>query len=185
MKKYKIGYTQGVYDISYYQPLFGVIITIAGAFNCFRIPYETIVKSAGFFKQTRNGSFFEAGLNISLSIVLAIKFGLIGVAIGTLAATLFRTFQFAFFLSKNVLKRSMSLFVNRLLLSFLTAFTVYAIYRRIPIPTDTIGGWVLMVTLLTILATTITVIINMAFYKEDFLLLVSKFKLVLKRRRKK
>lgn len=35
-------YTQGVNDVSYDRTLFGIIITVAGFFSCFRIPYYSI-----------------------------------------------------------------------------------------------------------------------------------------------
>ena len=177
-------YTSGVYDINYSQPVFGVIIVLAGAFNCFRLPYETIVKSAGHFKQTRNGSFLEAGLNIIISIVLTIKFGLIGVAIGTLVATVFRTFQFAIYLSTKILKRSLWIFVQRLFLTFLTAFTTYCFYKAIPIDTTSIVGWILMSTTLTIISFSVTLLINYVFYKDDFSLLLTKIRIIFKRRKK-
>ena len=37
-------YTHGVNDVSYNRPLFGIVLTVAGAFTCFRIPYYSIFK---------------------------------------------------------------------------------------------------------------------------------------------
>ncbi|WP_297960245.1 lipopolysaccharide biosynthesis protein [uncultured Ruminococcus sp.] len=99
-------YTKGVTDASYIQPFFAVLITIAGFFNCIRIPYQNLVEAAGHFKQTKVGAYFEAGMNVLISVVCVFKFGLIGVAIGTLFATLFRTIQFSIYMCQHIVKRS-------------------------------------------------------------------------------
>lgn len=99
-------YTKGVTDANYIQPLFALLITIAGFFNCIRIPYQNLVEAAGHFKQTKVGAYFEAVMNVTISIICVFKFGLIGVAIGTVFATLFRTIQFSVYMCKHIVKRS-------------------------------------------------------------------------------
>ena len=42
-----------------------------------------MVYAAGHFKETQLSSIIEAVLNIVLSVLLVLKFGLVGVAIGT------------------------------------------------------------------------------------------------------
>jgi len=97
-------YTKGVSDVNYIRPVFAYIFVAAEAVYCFRIPYHAVVLAAGHFKQTRNGAFAEAFINIVVSVVLVKVWGIIGVAFGTLFAMVFRTFQYAIYLSKNVLK---------------------------------------------------------------------------------
>lgn len=99
-------YTRGITDANYYQPLFAVLITIAGFFNCMRVPYQYLVEAAGHFKQTKYGAYCEASINIIVSIVCVFKFGLVGVAIGTVFATMFRTIQFSIYLCKNIIVRN-------------------------------------------------------------------------------
>ena len=99
-------YTKNVTDINYILPGYAFFAFFALAFYCYRMPYMTIVQAAGFYKETRNGAFVEAALNILISIFLTLKIGIIGVAIGTLAANVFRTIQYAYFLSKNMIERS-------------------------------------------------------------------------------
>ena len=117
-------YTSGVYDVNYARPIFAYIITMAGAFSCIRIPYQNIVMCAGHFKQTKNGAFVEAILNICISIVCVIKIGLVGVAIGTVVANVFRTVQYVIYMSNHVLKRSKMLFIKHLLI-FIAVFGIY------------------------------------------------------------
>jgi len=133
-------YTSGVTDVSYDRPLFGIILTMAGLFTCFRIPYYMITTSVGHYKQTRNGAFVEAGLNIVISVACVIKLGIVGVAIGTWAAAAFRSFQYAIYMGKNILKRSIMIFISHVIVSVAICAGIYALGIFIPIDDSTIPG---------------------------------------------
>ena len=90
-------YTRSVTDVEYLRPAFGIVMLIAEAFYCVRLPYQSAVYAAGHFKQTRNGAVMEAVMNIVISVILVFNFGLIGVAIGTLISMLFRTIQYVWY----------------------------------------------------------------------------------------
>lgn len=102
-------YTKGVTDVNYLRPSFGILMLIAEAFYCIRLPYQSTVYAAGHFKQTRNGAIAEAAINIVLSVVLVYKFGLIGVAIGTLVSMLIRTIQYIWYYYINLIEDKMGI----------------------------------------------------------------------------
>ena len=110
-------YTVDITDTNYIQPLFGYLLCVGFFLACVRIPYQNVVEAAGHFKKTRNGAIVEAIINIAVSLVLVIPFGCVGVAIGTVAAMLFRTIQYALYSSKNILNRSFSHLVKRMLVT--------------------------------------------------------------------
>ena len=124
-------YTKGVVDVDYIRPLFSAIILIAQFFNCVRIPYQLVVQAAGHYKQTRNGAIFEAVINLFLSIILVIKYGIVGVAIGTLVATVFRTIQYSYYVCKNIVHRSQWETVFRLIVSFIEALGTIVIVNSL------------------------------------------------------
>ncbi len=101
-------YTDGVTDVNYIIPVFAFTAVLAQLFKCIRKPYLTIVQAAGHYKQTKRGAYLEAMINIVLSISLTFKFGIVGVTVGTLAANVFRTFQYMFYIRNNILNRSIS-----------------------------------------------------------------------------
>lgn len=117
-------YTKEINDINYTEPLFAAIAVIAQMVMCIRQPYLTVVRAAGHYKQTRNGALAEAGLNIVISVIFTHFFGIIGVAIGTLAANLFRTLQFAFYLRNNIIDRPIK---KPLFMMAWTSFNVIAV----------------------------------------------------------
>lgn len=133
-------YTKNILDVSYSRPVFGALICINQFLACVRLPYQMLVEASGHFKQTRNGAIFEAVMNIVVSVLLVIKLGLIGVAIGTTCALTFRTMQYAFYSSKHILHRSIKIVFKRLaiaageaistvfIICLFPSFTVYSYF---------------------------------------------------------
>lgn len=109
-------YTRGVEDANYILPIFAILITVAQASYSIRTPYETMVLAANHFKQTQKSAIIEVIINIGVSVVLVFKFGLIGVAIGTLAAMSYRTVYFVLYLKNNILEYNIWQFIKLLIL---------------------------------------------------------------------
>ncbi len=99
-------YTSGITDVNYIRPAFAAMIALVSMMGCMRHPYQMAVEAAGHFKQTRNGAIFEVIVNVAVSVVMLKLFGIIGVLIGTFAAAIVRTVQYAFYSYKHVLKLS-------------------------------------------------------------------------------
>lgn len=98
-------YTQNIHDANYYQPIFAILITVANMIFCIREPFRFLVLAAGKFKETNFGAVMEAILNLALSLILITRYGLIGVAIGTLIAVVYRFVYLIVYLKKNVLQK--------------------------------------------------------------------------------
>lgn len=96
-------YTEDVTDADYYQPLFSLILLLAEAINCFMLPCSSLPVAANQFKQTKWGAYGEAIINIGLSCILIFWNPLLGVAIGTLAATTFRGIYYMAYSAKHIL----------------------------------------------------------------------------------
>jgi O-antigen/teichoic acid export membrane protein len=162
-------YTSGISDISYIQPLFAVCLTAAQAVYCFRIPYNTMICSAGHYKQTQNSAIVEILINLLISIVFVYRFGLIGVAVGTLLAMLYRTIYFICYLHFNILKRSYLKVVNLMLVNILECALIVLICRRITNVINPFNGfmqWILTGVIFCLISVLLIVIINFIFYKK-------------------
>lgn len=134
-------YTKGIEDANYNVPLFGFLITVAFAVYCYRLPYYTIIKAAGHYKQTQNSALIEMIINIVVSVVLVIKFGLIGVAVGTLFAVVYRTIYFIVYLSKNILYRKVYFFVKNVLMDAVVICCTVLFTRGIVLGEYTYAAW--------------------------------------------
>ncbi len=97
-------YTSGVSDVNYIRPVFAIAISTVAMANCMRRPYQTLVEAAGHFKSTRNGAIAEVMINIAVSLVGLYFFGIIGVALGSIVGSLFRSVQLALYAKKHIIK---------------------------------------------------------------------------------
>ena len=105
-------YTRGITDADYYQPIFGYLMMAAEAVYCFRDPYVSVAYVSGKYKETAKYAYIEAVLNIVISVVLVSKFGLVGVAVGTLVAMTYRMISHMQYLAKHLLNRRIGLSIK-------------------------------------------------------------------------
>lgn len=63
-----------------------LILSINFFYNCIKGPIWTIVQASGLFKQDKNISIIGSLVNLILSIILGIHFGMAGIFIGTLSS---------------------------------------------------------------------------------------------------
>ena len=170
-------YTKGVTDVNYSRPLFSLLLILGGVFNCFRVPYRAITIVAGHYKQTRNGAIMEAVINIVVSVLGVICFGLIGVALGTLCAMAFRTIQYVLYLSDNIMNRNVKYFLKHAILCFAIMGVVYYVSQLyLPSTFDSWSTWILYATITTFIAVVLTLGTDYLFYRHDMEKLFEKVK---------
>ena len=117
-------YTKGITDVNYIQPAFAWVFLLAEAVNCLVLPCSSLPVAADHLKQTRWGAYSEALINIILSCILIKWEPLLGVAIGTLVATVFRAIYYMAYSAKNILR----LPIHRILLTFfVTILLLFAV----------------------------------------------------------
>lgn len=170
-------YTKGITDADYIRPAFAYLLVAAFAVYTIRLPYNNLTLAAGHYKQTRNGAFVEAGINVVVSAVLVCFFGIIGVAIGTLAAMTFRTVQYAWYLSKNILIRKFSIFIKRVGCAVICAAISLTVNHFLPhIGVTSYLTWAVYAIQIAVITGTITALINFILFKKDFINLYKFFK---------
>lgn len=131
-------YTNNVNDANYYQPVFALLITIANLIYCIREPYRLLILAAGKFKETNFGSIMEAGLNIGISLVLIHRFGLVGVAIGTVVAITYRLIYFIIFLNKGKIRIKLSGYFRYFVSSIIVICANIFLYFMVEIVANTV-----------------------------------------------
>ena len=98
-------YTQGITDTNYVLIFFGVLIVVSELLHCIKQNYHSLVLAAGHYKETRNGAFIEAGMNLILSVIFALIIGLPGIIISTIISTLYRIFDYVVYLKKHIIQK--------------------------------------------------------------------------------
>ncbi len=101
-------------DANYVRPLFALILVVAEGLNCLTLPCFNLTIAANKLKQSQWGAFGEAAVNVAVSLVLMLVWDpLIGVAMGTLAAMVFKCIYYTAFAGKHILKtKRMPLFIK-------------------------------------------------------------------------
>lgn len=160
-------YTRGINDANYNVPFFAVLITIAYACNTLREGMFVMIKAAGHYKQTQKASLAEAILNLSVSILLVFKFGLVGVAIGTILATSFFGIYEMHYLSKHILYRKPMKYIRQLLVDFFSIIIIVACTHWIRITTYTYLVWFGKALLAAIIGAGLLLIIEWLFYRNN------------------
>lgn len=160
-------YTNGITDVDYIQPIFGVLIVMAEGLYLIKEPHLDLSYSANKFKELSVPAFVEAGINILVSIILVHKLGLIGVAIGTIAGMTYRMAYQIYFTTKIVKNRKQWIFYKKLLaFSFVTLIGV-AICHFVPLTEITVWNWVLHAFIYALIFGVLYLILSLLLFKKD------------------
>lgn len=181
-------YTNQVTDVNYIEPAFAIIAVVAQMVMCIRQPYLTVVRAAGHYKQTKNGAFAEAIINIVISVVLTYFFGIVGVAIGTLVANLFRTLQFVLYIRKNIIDRPVFKPLMMMLWTVVNVIDVCFFATQIIlniIHIDSWLDWFITGAVCVVIATTVTLFTSLFFCKNNLIKTIKTVKFILKKGNRK
>lgn len=99
-------YTAGVTDVNYFDKLLPYLFVATYLLSNGRSAAQRVIEYAGHFKLTQDRSIIESAINVVVSLVGVVKFGIYGVLLGTIAALLYRTNDMILYSSKRLLKRS-------------------------------------------------------------------------------
>ena len=176
-------YTKGVTDADYMQPVFGYLLVLSGFVFSIMIPYCSLSLAAGHFKETKKGAWVEAGVNIVVSVALVIKFGLIGVAIGTAVAMFIRMVEFIYHANKYILKRSAWSSIKKILISVIvtTLLTIFLQIFYSPNPSGYLE-WIFNALIIAMITITVTIILYIIFCRDDMKAVTTQIKKIIKRK---
>ena len=178
-------YTKGIIDVNYLRPEFAYLLLTAQFFAAIRLPYQFVVQAAGKFKQTKKYAIVEAIINIVISVILVIKFGLIGVAVGTLIAVLYKTFTFSNYMSENIVYRPKLETFKKCLISIGEFFIIFGIVKLINLPIKVnYLSWIINAIITAFVSIVVIFGGIMLFYRTDFDNLKKKIKYLIKSRNK-
>lgn len=167
-------YTSGINDTNYVQPLFSVLIVVANAGHCLRLPYNILILAGGHYKQTQKNYIIAAMINIVISILFVNIFGLPGVAIGTLLAMFYQTIWMAIYDSKNLIYWPIKYFIKQLLVDFITILFFAIIARLLSIAEITWVSWLIYSIKVSIISLLFVGIVNTIFYKRYIMIILEK-----------
>lgn len=162
-------YTSGVNDVNYEQPLFAFLLVLAHASHCLRTPYNIAILAAGHFKQTQKNYIVASVLNIVISVLTVYKFGLIGVAIGTLVAMVYQTIWMAVYDSRHIIYWPIRNFAKQLLVDCIVVVGAYLSTRWIHLAEVSYFAWIIMACKIVCVVLVVSVCVNCLLYRGKLL----------------
>lgn len=164
-------YTNGITDADYIQYTFAYLLVLGEFVWAIRQPYNELIKAAGHFRETKIGSWIEAILNLSISILLVGKYGLVGIAFGTLVAMIYRTGEFVYYTNRHILKRSVFVSVKKILLILMETVIGIIVFFKIPLCVSYIE-WIKYAIIVFTSVSIFVLVLNFMFYKDHILSLM-------------
>lgn len=169
-------YTLGIRDANYIQPTFAILLTLANAMHCLRLPYNIMVLAAGHYKQTQRNYIVAAILNIVVSVLTVKIWGLIGVAIGTLVAMTYQTIWLAIYDSRHFIYWPLKKVIRQFLVDIISSFLIISFGSHIVLKDITYFNWFFMAIKVAIVALFVAFCLNSLFYKSKMHRLMLKFR---------
>ncbi len=126
-------YTKNFTDtggLNYADPLIGLLFLTHSIANNLRVPPLLLINAKGHFKETRNRALLEAGINLTVSLILVKPLGIYGVLIGTIASFLYRTLDIIFYSNHRILQQSVKQTFLRCLRALLIVAGIALLFYR-------------------------------------------------------
>ncbi len=169
-------YTSGINDANYINPVFSWIMTISYFFCSLRCFYNIVIKAAGHYRQTQKGAIIEAVLNIFISIIAVWKFGLVGVAVGTMISMAYRVCYFNIYMRNHILNRDIMNFIKNLMIDVLVFVCIFFTTCHFSLNATTYFSWMLLSLKVFIFSFVEAFIINFIFYNKVILSILALLK---------
>ena len=110
-------------------------------------------------------NIFIMSINILISVTLVSKYGLVGVAIGTLVAMLYRTIYLANYISDNIIKYKFSGFIKHMAVNIIVLILTLMISSNFNMLGSDYLHWFIFAIKIFTIASGVTMGINLIFYR--------------------
>jgi Na+-driven multidrug efflux pump len=167
-------YTNNITDADYIQPVFAILLVLAHASHCLRLPYFMMIKAAGHYKQTQKVFILSTIANIVISIILVSMWGLVGVAIGTLAAMSYQTVYLSKYVYRNFLGKKWVEFWKRSIFDTVVFCSIFCAGNFLSLAMVNWWSWLVMAVKISVLAVCIIILINLLFERKKLKAIVQK-----------
>ena len=157
-----------VTDANYNQPIFGILLIISEGLYLVKFPHLNLAYAANKFKEITVPAYIEALLNIVISVILVHKFGLVGVAVGTIVGMTYRMMFHVYYTSKIVPGRVQSIFYKKFCLFAISVAIGFMICGLvIPLRVVTVMNWVIHAILYCAVVGGCILLTSVLFFKKE------------------
>lgn len=96
-------YTSVVDDVNYIYPLYAVLISVWAALYSYRIPLTAVINAAGIYRENRVNNIVNLAIQVVAGIAGALLFGIVGVLVVMIVASIQRNIGFGLVNSQKLL----------------------------------------------------------------------------------
>lgn len=167
-------YTNGLTDINYIHPDFAYLLIFAYGIFCLRTPYNIWILAAGHFKQTQRCHITAATMNLLISIFAVSRWGLVGIAIGTLIAMCYQTIWMMIYTTNKLIKCSAFHLLKQWIADIAAVLLICVATSGIVLQEVSYLRWFLMAVKVAVIAAVCTAAVFCAFYPKQIGRLIKK-----------
>lgn len=173
-------YTEHMGDVDYNEPVFAALICIAYAAFCLRLPFHSMILASGHYKNTQGIYIVGAAINLTISMLAVNRWGLIGVAIGTIAAMLYQLLHMGYYVIRHLKVHSVLRSIKQYAIDGIAILLILYVTSMIPGTEATWLGWILLAVQNATMIVICILAINLVFYNRESMQIINK---VIKKKR--
>lgn len=174
-------YTKNMTDTNYLRADLALFMIIASIIPCIRNPHKTIVEASGHYKETKKHAIIEASIQVVISLICVIKFGMLGVVCGSICSSLYRTMVYILYASKEILNISFTKSIKRILMYLVNIFfIVSSITYLFDMQVNNMVDWLILGTLCMTYSTILVIIQIIIFERETLKYIMLKINILKK-----
>ena len=98
-------YTKGINDANYTNVYLVLLFVIMSLLSNGKLPLNHVIEYSGRFDETRSHAVCEMIINITVSILAILKWGICGAIIGTIVALIYRSAVIIYYANRKILER--------------------------------------------------------------------------------
>lgn len=156
-------YTAGIKDAQYIRPVTAMLFTVIVLARSIRTPAMTMIMAVGHYKETKRAAIIEAGINISVSLLLVRPLGINGVLIGTVCSYLYRTTDIIIYVGRHIVPGTIKMTVCRAVRNLAVMLVLYNISSRFELSIVTWMDWFLYAVVVGCISLVVFVVVNTCF----------------------
>ena len=175
-------YTEGITDVNYHLPLFGILIILKGLIENFRAPHGMLVQSFGKFKSVKNYTVIQMIIVLVCGGVFTKIWGLEGMMFALCITHLYMLIILLYVTPKYLVKMSVKKNIAQIIRVFLILVSEYFIALKIGYVPQNYFEWLLYACIVGMITVILVIVVFMIFDREDMISLYNRIKFRLKRR---
>lgn len=153
-------YTQGIHDTNYIFPWLGFLFICNSLFAQLKSPQGMLVLAAGKYRETQNRALIQAIIGAVGGTIGAVFWGLYGILVGAICASLYRIIDLLFFSAKHITRLSYVRTLRRQAVVLGVFFISGTMSFLFPLAINSVLQWVLWGVLLSLTSALAVILVN-------------------------